>query len=69
MWIHTIKTEVEYETALQMIDTLLEAEENSEQTERFLGVCVPLLAKDWECAMTGTGRELRDINLEVVFTR
>lgn len=46
MWIHTIKTEVEYETALQMIDTLLEAEENSEQTEQL--EILSILAEDYE---------------------
>ena len=46
MWIHTIKTEVEYETALQMIDTLLEAEENSEQTEQL--EILSILVEDYE---------------------
>lgn len=46
MEIHTIKTEKEYEVALQQIDNLLDAKENSKQAEQL--EILSILIEDYE---------------------
>ncbi|WP_316354042.1 helix-turn-helix domain-containing protein [Candidatus Trichorickettsia mobilis] len=46
MEIHTIKTEQEYENALQIIDQLLDAAENSERAEQL--EILSILVEDYE---------------------